>query len=75
MFSAMGTTVVGILINGDEVIVCHAGDSRAYLVRDGALPVLQAALERPAGSEWVVSAAPGALPQGRAATGRPQGTS
>ena len=40
MFSAMGTTVVGVLINGDEVIVCHAGDSRAYLVREGALQQL-----------------------------------
>ncbi len=40
MFSAMGTTVVGVLISGDEVVVCHAGDSRAYLVRDGALQQL-----------------------------------
>lgn len=40
MFSAMGTTVVAVLINGDEVVVSHAGDSRAYLVRDGALQQL-----------------------------------
>jgi protein phosphatase len=34
-FSSMGTTVVGLLIDGDEVSLSHAGDSRAYLVRDG----------------------------------------
>jgi serine/threonine protein phosphatase PrpC len=31
----MGTTFVGLQIAGSHGIVCHAGDSRAYLVRDG----------------------------------------
>jgi serine/threonine protein phosphatase PrpC len=31
----MGTTFVGLQIAGGHGIVCHAGDSRAYLVRDG----------------------------------------
>ena len=34
-FSSMGTTVVATLIADDEVVISHAGDSRAYLVRDG----------------------------------------
>lgn len=34
-FSSMGTTVVGALINEDEIVISHAGDSRAYLVRSG----------------------------------------
>jgi serine/threonine protein phosphatase PrpC len=32
-FSAMGTTIVAALINGSELIISHAGDSRAYIVR------------------------------------------
>ncbi len=39
-FSSMGTTIVGALIQGDEVVITHAGDSRAYLVRDGELQQL-----------------------------------
>ena len=39
-FSGMGTTVVGALVNSDEVVITHAGDSRAYLVRDGVLQQL-----------------------------------
>lgn len=39
-FSAMGTTVVAALIQGDEVVISHAGDSRAYLVRGGELQQL-----------------------------------
>ena len=31
----MGTTAVGLRINGDKVAICHAGDSRCYLLRDG----------------------------------------
>lgn len=34
-FHGMGTTVVAIYRVGDWVIVAHAGDSRAYLFRDG----------------------------------------
>ena len=32
----MGTTLTGLLLAGGDAIVAHAGDSRAYLVRDGA---------------------------------------
>ena len=31
----MGTTVVGMQFTGDTVSICHAGDSRAYLLRGG----------------------------------------
>ena len=33
--SGMGTTLVGALAVGNELVFAHAGDSRAYLVRDG----------------------------------------
>ena len=32
----MGTTFTGVMIVGGEALFAHAGDSRAYLVRDGA---------------------------------------
>lgn len=32
-FGNMGTTVVSALIQGDEISIAHAGDSRAYVVR------------------------------------------
>jgi protein phosphatase len=35
MFSGMGTTIVAAMFRGSEVALAHAGDSRAYLVRDG----------------------------------------
>ena len=35
--SGMGTTVTLLWENGNEVLVCHVGDSRAYLLRDGVL--------------------------------------
>ncbi|MEZ4400392.1 MAG: protein phosphatase 2C domain-containing protein [Kofleriaceae bacterium] len=31
----MGTTFTGVVIAGDDAVLAHAGDSRAYLVRDG----------------------------------------
>ncbi|CAN5834048.1 hypothetical protein BH11MYX3_BH11MYX3_39470 [soil metagenome] len=31
----MGTTLVGAVVVGNELIFAHAGDSRAYIVRDG----------------------------------------
>lgn len=34
-FNSMGTTVVIALVSGDELVIGHAGDSRAYLVHDG----------------------------------------
>jgi protein phosphatase len=33
----MGTTIVGSLINGDQFVVAHVGDSRAYLLRNGSI--------------------------------------
>ncbi|MEO7735758.1 MAG: protein phosphatase 2C domain-containing protein, partial [Kofleriaceae bacterium] len=33
--SGMGTTLVGAIMVGGELMFAHAGDSRAYLVRDG----------------------------------------
>ncbi len=39
-FSQMGTTVVAALITGEEIVIGHVGDSRAYLVRDGAIQQL-----------------------------------
>lgn len=39
-FSQMGTTMVCSLFTGAEVVICHVGDSRAYLIRDGAIQQL-----------------------------------
>lgn len=33
----MGTTAVGLRTDGDLVHICHCGDSRCYLLRDGTL--------------------------------------
>jgi serine/threonine protein phosphatase PrpC len=33
--TGMGTTLVGAMVVGGELVFAHAGDSRAYLVRDG----------------------------------------
>jgi serine/threonine protein phosphatase PrpC len=38
--SGMGTTLTGLLVDGDEVAIVHVGDSRAYLYRDGELSQL-----------------------------------
>ncbi|MDO8586308.1 MAG: Stp1/IreP family PP2C-type Ser/Thr phosphatase [Armatimonadota bacterium] len=35
--SGMGTTLTGAVVRGDELHVIQVGDSRAYLVRDGAI--------------------------------------
>ena len=35
--SGMGTTVTLLWENAQEVLLCHVGDSRAYLLRDGVL--------------------------------------
>jgi len=35
--SGMGTTLTGLLVDGDEVAIVHVGDSRAYVFRDGEL--------------------------------------
>lgn len=37
IFSAMGTTMVAAMFRGSEIALAHAGDSRAYLVRDGSV--------------------------------------
>lgn len=39
-FTGMGTTMVGLLDNGDEVAIASVGDSRAYLYSNGALQPL-----------------------------------
>ncbi len=39
-FSQMGTTIVAALFTGQEVVIGHVGDSRAYLIRDGAIQQL-----------------------------------
>jgi len=33
----MGTTIVALMAIGDEAVIGHVGDSRAYLLRDGSL--------------------------------------
>ena len=33
-FASMGTTIVAVLFDGSDVLIAHAGDSRAYLVRN-----------------------------------------
>ncbi len=38
----MGTTMVALLVRHDRAVVAHVGDSRAYLVRDGAIHRLTA---------------------------------
>ncbi len=35
--AGMGTTLTALALIQDQAIVCHVGDSRAYLVRDGAI--------------------------------------
>lgn len=39
-FAGMGTTIVSVIFNGPEVVVASVGDSRAYLIRDGAIQQL-----------------------------------
>lgn len=39
-FAGMGTTIVGVIFAGAEVVVASVGDSRAYLIRDGAIQQL-----------------------------------
>jgi serine/threonine protein phosphatase PrpC len=39
-FAQMGTTIVGAMFDGPEVVIAHVGDSRAYLIRDGAIQQL-----------------------------------
>lgn len=39
-FADMGTTITGAIFYGSEVVLGHVGDSRAYLVRDGAIQQL-----------------------------------
>jgi len=41
-FGSMGTTIVGAVIRGDELVLSHVGDSRAYLIRQGNIQQLTA---------------------------------
>jgi protein phosphatase len=34
-YTGMGTTLTGLCFHAESVTVCHVGDSRAYLLRDG----------------------------------------
>ncbi len=36
-YSGMGTTIVGLLVNGTRIAIGHVGDSRLYLFRGGTL--------------------------------------
>jgi PPM family protein phosphatase len=38
--AGMGSTVTAVLVEGDQVVLGHVGDSRAYLLRDGTLQQL-----------------------------------
>ena len=40
MFAGMGTTIVSALFQDSEIALGHVGDSRAYLIRDGAIQSL-----------------------------------
>lgn len=40
IFAGMGTTVIAALISNQEVCIGHVGDSRAYLIRGGAIQQL-----------------------------------
>lgn len=39
-FAEMGTTIVASMFDGPELVIGHVGDSRAYLIRDGAVQQL-----------------------------------
>ncbi|MBQ6895668.1 MAG: Stp1/IreP family PP2C-type Ser/Thr phosphatase [Oscillospiraceae bacterium] len=39
-YHGMGTTVAGVVVDGDQCTVYHAGDSRVYIVRDGKLALI-----------------------------------
>ena len=41
-FAGMGTTAVCALVRAGQAFLCHAGDSRAYLYRDGKITVEEA---------------------------------
>ncbi|HMO02356.1 MAG TPA: protein phosphatase 2C domain-containing protein [Oligoflexia bacterium] len=40
LFSGMGTTVSAVMFNGSQLAIASVGDSRIYLVRDGAIQQL-----------------------------------
>ena len=39
-FAGMGTTIVSAIFNGPEMVLASVGDSRGYLIRDGAIQQL-----------------------------------
>jgi serine/threonine protein phosphatase PrpC len=63
--AGMGTTIVALLADGDQVALAHVGDSRAYLIRDGAIrrltedhTVVGELVRRGEISEWVAGRHP-----------------
>lgn len=36
-YSGMGTTIVAAITNGEDMIIAHVGDSRAYILKDNSL--------------------------------------
>ena len=49
-YTGMGTTVVAALVEREEVAICNAGDSRAYVFREGKL------VQRTVDDSWVQAA-------------------
>lgn len=39
-YKGMGTTIAGVVVDGEQCTVYHAGDSRVYIVRDGRLALI-----------------------------------
>ena len=39
-YKGMGTTIAGVVVDGNQCTVYHAGDSRVYIVRDGKLALI-----------------------------------
>ena len=40
LYAGMGTTIAGVMIDGDSAHIVHVGDSRVYLLRDGTFQAL-----------------------------------